>query len=520
MSLPEGHRGSDQAVLTVHAESVQPDHQETPAGLGGKRRILEVLLQLGLMRIAVSLSGLVRNKVMAVYLKPDGFGEFTQLVNIVEVVNVFVQFGMLVSLNRNTAAASGQAGRQRQLETANFVTISLAVGSLSLILPLLLSSAGNTVLMNLGVYPGFRQKMVLLALFLIAPIEALRVNYISFLSGLVDIKGISSKRSLAVIASTAIAVPLIAVFGITGACMQTAIASLFLAVLLGSRCKQQGYKPLALSWHKDAAKTLAYLGIASLLSGFALNATDTVIRAYLILHWGVAENGFYQAAMSLSGQVTAVILTSVGTYAVGTLCQTRDPKTLTVRIEELLRVVLPVATISLGAVGLFSRPLFSLLFSTQFHEGARFLPLLLASNYVQAAAWVVGAPLLGCGLVRTWTIIQLVGAAIRYVAVDFLSPALGPYSVPAGLFAAMLFDLLVNIAFCRRPIGVYLRRRTMVAMIFGGVAVTTAASAGAFGADWMTCLASVALLCCVTVAMLWSETTAAFKRVMLQYRLV
>ena len=279
------------------------------------------------MRIAVSLSGLVRNKVMAVYLKPDGFGEFTQLVNIVEVVNVFVQFGMLVSLNRNTAAASGQAGRQRQLETANFVTISLAVGSLSLILPLLLSSAGNTVLMNLGVYPGFRQKMVLLALFLIAPIEALRVNYISFLSGLVDIKGISSKRSLAVIASTVIAVPLIAAFGITGhSCMYTAIASLFLAVLLGSRCKQQGYKPLALSWHKDTAKTLAYLGIASLLSGFALNATDTVIRAYLILHWGVAENGFYQAAMSLSGQVTAVILTSVGTYAVGTLCQTRDPK--------------------------------------------------------------------------------------------------------------------------------------------------------------------------------------------------
>src|SRR6185312_11800607 len=112
---------------------------------------------------------------------------------------------------------------------------------------------GNVILANLGIHPGLRQKLVLLALFSIAPIEALRNNYLSFLAGLVDIKCISSKRSLAVIAATAVAVPLIAMFGIAGACMQTAIASLFLAFLLGGRCREQGYKPIAFRWHKDAA---------------------------------------------------------------------------------------------------------------------------------------------------------------------------------------------------------------------------------------------------------------------------
>jgi O-antigen/teichoic acid export membrane protein len=250
MSLPEVNSTSESATqVSPPAELVPTELEDTQSSAGGKRRILTVVMQLGLMRIAVSLAGLARNKVLAVYLKPEGFGAFTQLVNIVEVVNVFVQFGTIVSLSRNTAAAGNAQSRQRQLETANFLTVSLAVGTLALLIPLLVGSTGSWALSKLGLESGFREKAILIALLSITPIEALRNNYLSFLSGLLDIKGISTKRSLAVVVATVLAIPLVITFGIAGACIQTALASLFLAFLLGARCKQQGYRPLAFSWH-------------------------------------------------------------------------------------------------------------------------------------------------------------------------------------------------------------------------------------------------------------------------------
>jgi O-antigen/teichoic acid export membrane protein len=517
MSLPEVNSTSESATqVSPPAELVPTELEDTQSSAGGKRRILTVVMQLGLMRIAVSLAGLARNKVLAVYLKPEGFGAFTQLVNIVEVVNVFVQFGTIVSLSRNTAAAGNAQSRQRQLETANFLTVSLAVGTLALLIPLLVGSTGSWALSKLGLQSGFQEKAILIALLSITPIEALRNNYLSFLSGLLDIKGISTKRSLAVVVATVVAIPLVITFGLAGACIQTALASLFLAFLLGARCKQQGYRPLAFSWHKDAAKMLALLGVASLLSGFALNSSDTLIRGYLISHWGLAENGVYQAAVALCAQVTAVILASIGTYAIGTLSQSRDPKILALQIENLLRVILPLSTISLGLVGLLSRPLFALLFSSQFYEGAKFLPLLLASSYIQASAWVVGAPLLGGGLIRIWTTIQLAGVAIRYGSFILLAPLLGIYSVPVGLFGAMLFDLLANLIFCRRPIGVTLNGRTVLRMVAGGLAVMAAAAVGSADPDWATGLLCAVLLCSLSVVMVWSEANTAFRRFAMQ----
>ena len=475
-------------------------------------RILTALTQLGMMQIVVGFGGLVRNKVMAVYLNPAGFGEFTQLASIAAAVYVFVQLGMGVGLSRNTAAAADGEGRQRQLNTANLLTVLLALGSLALLVPLLLSTASNTLLTALGVHPGLEEKVLLAILLLLAPIEVLRNNYMGFLQGVIDIKGLSTKRAMAVLASTALAVPLIATFRIAGACVQTVIASSFLALLLGMRCKALGYRPLGIAWDRQTATTLTWFGVASLLSGFSSNATDTLIRAHLISTAGIAENGLYQAAWSLSSLVTAVILGSVGAYSLATLSQTKDTKIVGSRMGELLRIVLPIAAISLGGLGLLSHPVFSTLFSPAFGQAARFLPLLLCANYVQAAAWVTGAPLLGFGMIRAWMIIQLVGVALRYAATILSSPSLGSYSVPAGFLAAMVFDLLANIFVCSRYIKLRWEGRILLPFSVGGIAILSASLMGFFVHHLAVCLVALPVLGCIVATMAWPEMNLALRK--------
>ena len=484
---------------------------EAKTAQAGKRRILAALSQLGAMQAAVALATLVRNKAMAVYLKPEGFGEFTQLMILAAPFYTVVQCGMAVGLSRNAAAAETAEERQGRLAAANFLTTALALGTLVILIPLLMSPAANGPLEALGIHPGFGRKLMLAALLAIAPVEALRNNYMSFLQGVLDIKGLSTKRSAGVAAATAVAIPLIALFGVAGACLQSAAAALLLALLLGMRCRTIGYRPLAFAWDRRTAALLASFGAASLVIGFTNNLVDALIRGRLIAVSGMAENGLYQAALSLSAQVTAVVLGSVGAYSLATLSQRSDAKRLSERLDELLRVVLPVAAIGLGSVGIAARPLFAVLFSAQFDSGVKYLPLLLAANYVQVGSWAVGAPLLGCGLIRFWVAIQMASASIRYATVMLLPEGMGAYAIAGAFLLGMSFDTAAYTVVCARRIGIRIPPRAAVNFAAGGAAAVFAAVAGSFVAHPASLAAAAALLLGTTAAMAWPEARAAIE---------
>jgi O-antigen/teichoic acid export membrane protein len=507
-SLTRLHPGSQPGQSRMNSETAVSEAQPAHAG---KWRILTALTQLGAMQLAVALGTLVRNKVMAVYLKPAGFGEFTQLMILAAPVYTVVQCGMAVGLSRNAAAAQTTAERQRRLATANFLTTALALAILLVLIPVLLSPAANGTLQALGIQPGLRQKALLAALLAIAPVEALRNNYMSFLQGVLDIKGLSAKRSAGVAAGTVVGIPLIALFGVSGACVQSAVAAALLALLLGIRCNTIGYKPLALAWDRRTAALLGSFGAASLVIGFSNSAVDALIRARLIAIAGMAENGLYQAALSLSAQVTAVVLGSVGAYSLATLSQDSDAKRLAERLDELLRVVVPVAAIGLGTVGLLAQPLFTLLFSAQFASGVKYLPLLLAANYMQVGSWAVGAPLLGCGLIRYWIAIQLASASIRYATVMLLPAAMGAYAIAAAFLIGMTFDTAVYTLVCTRRIGIRIAPRAAAAFAAGGAAVVLAALAGAFPVHPAAYAAAATVLFATTAAMAWPEAQAALE---------
>ncbi len=518
-----GHRSA--GVVEQIPEPPGPEHPTLGVGVvsgpdtrTGPWRILTVLTQLGIMNIAIGLGGVVRNKVMAVYLKPAGFGEFTQLAGIASAVYVFVQFGMSVGLSRHAAAQREEKERQRQLSVANGLTVGLAVASIALLIPAIFSPASGPVLRLLGVAPTLDHKLLLGVLLAVAPVEALRNNYLCFLQGILDIRGMSIKRSVAIIVSTAAAVPLIALFRASGAAAQMAFGSLFLALLLGLRCRQMGYRPLAFAWNRRIAFTLAGWGGASLISSLALNSTDTLIRGHLIATAGLAANGLYQSASLLSGQVMTVILGSIGAYSLATLSETKDAAVAKMRMTDLLRVILPVTTLALGGLGLLSIPLLSILFTHSFGQASTFFPLQLTANYLQASAWIVGAPLLGFGFVRTWMFIQLTGSALRYAVTLALSSFIGVHAVPAGLAIAIAFDLVADIVFCRRCLGIRFDAPTVRAFLLGGAGILTCALVGASSRPLPVLLAAVVFLGLVIAAMAWRETRRAFHLAILSLR--
>lgn len=413
------------------------------------KTVLSAMTQLGGLQVILALTGLIRNKVAAVYLGTMGMGEWSQLQGVATTIFAVVQFGMIVGLSRNTAAVTSNESRQRQLSVANALTMSMAAVVICATLAFSFIPSGGRLLENLGISTPLKL-LVLLFVAALAPIEGMRNNFLGFLQGLLDIRGIATKRAIAVILATIAAVPLVSIFGIAGACLQFCVTSVLLAVLLGHRCYKLGYRPLQCRWERATVISLGVLGGANLLVTFAYGLVDVLIRSQLIRFAGLSQTGIYQAAFLLSSQVTQIALGSIGVFSLASISKSKNPEAISQQLHTLYQVILPISAAGLGFLGLVERPVVQLLFSSQFASSPEFLPLLLIGNSLQAACWVAGGPLLACGQVRMWLVLQMIGATLRYVGVWALLPVLGTQAIPLAFVLGQAFDILASLILCSR----------------------------------------------------------------------
>lgn len=441
------------------------------------RTILVNLLRLGGMQLVIAATAIVRNKVLALRLGPDGFGEFMQLSLIVLSAAVVAAFGFGMSLNRNVAAAASDDERQRLLAQANTVNLTLA--------GLILLGLVPTVLLRpqvLGVFGLVAEPSVVLALVILAafvPLEAAVQHRVAFLTGVLDIKGMTAGRSLALAIGTAIGIPIVWLFGLPGAAIQLTLMTLTILLLLDRRCRKIGYRPWAFTFDPGVLRVLAGFGIASLIAGFALQLSDIVVRSALIRSTDLAQNGIYQAALSVTHQIKAIVLGSVGSYAIATLSHDVSREHVIETSDRLLSIVLPIAAVALGLLGLLSGPALVVLYSADFLDAQRVLPWLLSADFVHVSIWVLGAPLLALKRVRAWLTLELVFLGVRVAAALTLLPAFGVVGIAAGHALATVVHLLLTGAYFLFVFRFRVARRSVLLGAVGLAVVVVASWQGA-----------------------------------------
>ena len=440
------------------------------------RAILVNLVQLGGMQIVIALTAIVRNKVLAVRLGTSGYGEFSQIALVAVSVSVLVAFGLSLSLNRNVAATPERAERQRLLSQANGVNLSLTALFVLIVIPTLLLRPAAVGLVELD--PRRAVLVSLLVLLVYIPLDAAVKHRVAFLTAVLDIAGMTSGRSLALGVGTVVTLPLVWFFGLVGAAAQLTLLTATILVFLDRRCRRIGYRPWAIAFEWRLVRFLAGFGIASLAAGFAQQFSDLIVRSFLIRSIGTAENGIFQSALSITYQVRAVVLGSVGSYSIATLSQDSSRDKVIDTANRLLTAVLPIATLALGLLGLLSGPAILILYSKAFLPAQAVLPFLLSTDYLRVAIWVLGAPLLADNRVRTWLVLELVSTAVRTITAVILLERVGIVGVALGFAAAIAFHLLLTGAYYLRVFRYTVKPTNIVLFIVGGVLMMAVAVAG------------------------------------------
>src|SRR5262249_50614005 len=93
--------------------------------------------------------------------------------------------------------------------------------------------------------------------------------------------------------------------------------------------------------------------------------------------------------------------------------------------NRLLYVIMPVAALAYGLLGVFSGPALIVAFSPHFLPAQAVMPFLTISEYLQVSIWVLGAPLLARSRVAAWLSLDLGITALRTAVSLLLIPRFG-----------------------------------------------------------------------------------------------
>jgi len=441
------------------------------------RAVLTNLLQLGGMQLVIAVTAVVRNKVLAVRLGSDGLGEFMQLALVVLTLSVLTAFGFGMSLNRNAAAAPDDAARQRLLAQANAVNLALSTLLVGAAAALLLWRPELVGIVGLEPTAAVIGALAVLAVFV--PVEAAVQHRVAFLTGAMDIKGMTSGRSVALLVGTAATVPLVWYFGLVGAALQYLLLTGTILVALDRRCRRLGYRPWQVTWDLATFRLLVGFGLASLIASFAYQLSDVVVRSALVRSVDLAENGVYQAAQSITFQVRAIVLGSVGSYAIASFARDTTRAHIEETCDRLLATIVPLGGLAFAGLGLFSGPAVLILYTADFLPAQAIVPILLVADFLLVATWTLNAPLLALGRVPIWLGIELTGAVVRAAAGVALVGTLGGVGVAIGYSLGAAAQLLVTAVVFRRVLRLTVAPMRIVLFLVAAGVVALASAAGA-----------------------------------------
>jgi antigen flippase len=384
--------------------------------------------------VALMVAAVVRGKVFAVVLGPGGVGAMAQLVMFGNFVGVVGSMSLGVGIAQRIAACTGAGGaiERRRIVQTSLVATTLLGAALAIVVWLAAAPVAAFLLPDGGrSYAGdlrlFATGVVFLALapnlqFVFAGFGAARW------SSLTDVA-----TALASVIGALLLVPLFGFVGAVALLVLTQVARV--AVQIGT---VRWRFPDCLRSFPDSADRVAFsatfpalvgIGVASM----AMTGSDTLVqllvRSLIVKLYGVAANGFYQAAAGASNQVLVMSMGFLTSYAFARVNAGATSQVRSERTNEAFHLSALVLIGGGSAVILLRELYVRVLLSSQFLPGTAYFAPQAAGEVLKQLGQAVSLGMLLTAGVKNWLFLGGVWVFSNAVFAALLLP-LGPAMLP------------------------------------------------------------------------------------------
>ncbi|MGE5178995.1 MAG: oligosaccharide flippase family protein [Bacteroidota bacterium] len=435
------------------------------------RRLVRSTAILGLGSVATVVAAIVRAKILAARLGPEGTGVLAQLASLTAVLVPLATVGVgngLVAMIAEARAANDFA-RVRALTRLGH-RVAWGVGG-----ALAVAAAIASPWLAGGIYrdTGFTWAILLGAASV--PLSAVASVNVSMLQGHQAVRAMAGLNVTVALGQIATIVPLAFFWGVPGAVAQlvviTAIWAWWSGRLLGRhtpRARVAGPGEGAAGPGRALLRPLFRYGVSSLLVGLSSTLTLLILRSMLVDKLGLEKNGIYQVCVGVSGMLMPTILNAITANLWPEIAALKSDAEAPPVMRSGVRLAFLLVTGFCAAI-LVGAPIWvPLFYSGRFLPALDLLPIQFLGDYFRAAAWMFGIWLVPRNRLRPWVLFDVIYGVTLLVSFVILVPRVGLRSVVIGYVLAHTTHACLHYYLARRVIGFKLgpdNRRLLIASL-------------------------------------------------------
>lgn len=356
------------------------------------------------------------NKILAIYVGPNGYAAIGQLQNAIQMVTMFASGAINTGVTKYTAEYSDDVSKQRALwRTAGTIVI---VGTLfSSILIAVFSE-------RLGAY--FLKHEDQSSIFMWFAVNLIAFTGNAFLLAILNGRQEIPRYVLANICGSVFAFIIVALMtmklGLYGALVSLAIYQslpFFATLLVCTRAPwfEVGY--LYGRIDPQIAKNLLRYAAMAVTSAACAPLSQIIIRGHLTTSLGGAQAGYWEALNRMSGAYLLFVTTTLSVYYLPKLSCIIDVSELKKEIVQGYKIIFPVAATLGVMIYLLRDMIIALLFSHEFYPIRDLVVVQTIGDTLKIGSWILSYLMLSKALTKSFIVTEIVFSAF-YVLLSII----------------------------------------------------------------------------------------------------
>lgn len=357
-------------------------------------------------------SGLVVNKIIAVYIGPSGIALIGQFQNFLSVVTTLGNGAINSGVTKYVAEYNEIAPRKRDLYISAAIKITLFV---SVVLGVILI-VGSKLISNM-LFQQVEFHIVFKILGVTLWMTSLNTILISIINGLKKIKLYIIVNILGSLLSLVFTVLLTLKYELWGALLTIILVqALLLFVSIPIMLKKVH---IQFQWQKivsnDYYKKLFSFSAMAIVSVVCVSVTQIAIRNHLINEFSLQEAGYWQSMWMISSMYLMIITTALSTYYLPKLSELKNKNGIKKEIIAGYKVIIPFVILSASII-YFSRDyIIALLFTNDFYSMRDLFFYQLLGDFFKMCSWVLAYLMLAKKMTKLFIFTEIVSSLLFYV---------------------------------------------------------------------------------------------------------
>lgn len=421
--------------------------------------------------------GIVRAKLVAIYLGTLGAGVVSQLTNILQSISVFTTAGMADGMVRQIAIVNSEGGDKKEIASI-IKTYAIPVFFLTILVYALGYSFGKFI--TIYVFGDLKYYNYFLIGFSALPIMTLSSTSFGLLKAYKKIKLLMFAEIGIIVINFLVFFALIYFYGLTGAVIYVTTTYLTTFVIYNYYVRTQILNKIGISvidiyranFNKKHFHELLHFVGNTLTAGVFATFVEVTSRSIVVTNLGVDKIGVYSPIIAWSALFTGFILPSLSTYLYPRLSEAKSDKEIISIVNDVFRlmtyIALPFITVAIVSRN-YIIPLF---YSEEFAEAAIYLPfhfaglLLVIWNYGFAQIYTPS------GRIKYITLFSIIQNIVFLALVYYLVPAYGLWGWTARYTIGIFISCAQNYIFWHFTIRFRFTRENSLLLLFIVIFIT------------------------------------------------